>query len=309
VRIDILFVPDCPNVDRARERLHQALGATAVEASVTETEVATLEQAIRARMAGSPTVLLDGRDPFPTDGTEGSLGCRLYRSGGRSGGAPSVAQFITALTATYDSPSGRAGELGNLLAEGLDDVDRALAVTGFAALWDHKARRPEDLVPGVGGVGGAAVSLAGRGRAEVDGDGAIVGIHGLTLRPTRHHFVHRGHAHRTWCAFDSIGIPAALSLDAVAHTDCPSCQRPLTVLIREGVPESSPAVLWLPGQPSDNLMAQFCSCADLYCSLEHLRQRIDPAATPGAPTDLAAAADLGRQTWADVTGLPLGRGS
>lgn len=48
-------------------------------------------------------------------------------------------------------------------------------------------------------------------------------------------------------------------------------------------------------------MAEFCSRADLYCSMEHLRLRINPA-VPGEPTDLASAAALGRQTWEDVTG-------
>ena len=147
------------------------------------------------------------------------------------------------------------------------------------------------------------------GAAELDAAGAVVGVHGLTLRATRHRFLHRGQARHTWCAFDSVGIPAALAIDAVARTDCPSCQEPLTVVITEGVPERGRAVLWLPDPPTDDLMAQFCSCADLYCSTEHLRRRIDPAAIPGEITDLDAAAELGRQAWADVVGLRLGPGS
>ena len=47
-------------------------------------------------------------------------------------------------------------------------------------------------------------------------------------------------------------------------------------------------------------MAQFCSSADLYCSLDHLRQRFDPATAPGEPIDLGMAAELGRQTWANI---------
>jgi hypothetical protein len=105
VRIEILFVPDCPNVDRARDRLHQALEATAIEASVMETEIATPERATQARMAGSPTVLVDGHDHFSTEGSEGSFACRLYRTGGRIDGAPSVAQLIEAVTAALGDRS------------------------------------------------------------------------------------------------------------------------------------------------------------------------------------------------------------
>jgi hypothetical protein len=189
-------------------------------------------------------------------------------------------------------------------------MEEALAVNGFGALWERRTCRPEEFLPGAAAAARrAAAALAGRGRAELDDAGALVGVHGLTLHPTRHQFIHRGQARHTWCAFDSIGIPAALTIDALARTDCPTCQQPLTVAIRQGEPEPGKAVLWLPAPPTDHLMAQFCSCADLYCSPDHLRQRIDPATTSGDITDLAATAELGRQTWADIIGLPLGFGS
>lgn len=190
---------------------------------------------------------------------------------------------------------------GGLLGEGLDEVGRALGVAGFAALWEQQARRPEELIPEDGTrARDAAGSLARRGRAEVDDVGRLIGIHGLTLRPTRHRFVHHGRARHTWCAFDSIGIPAAVGLDADGHTGCPSCRRPLHVHFDRGVPEPGEMVLWLPDPPALDLMAEFCAGADLYCSMEHLRLRIDPAASPGRPVDLATAATLGRDGWADV---------
>jgi len=98
VDIRILFVPDCPNVERTRRRLRQAIDHAAVTVSVSETEVATPEEAARAGMAGSPTVLIDGRDAFPGGGNETSLACRLYRDGDRVDGAPTVRGLIEALT-------------------------------------------------------------------------------------------------------------------------------------------------------------------------------------------------------------------
>jgi alkylmercury lyase len=180
-----------------------------------------------------------------------------------------------------------------------------MAATGFAALWHGRSPEPGELLPGRPEHAAKVLAeLVASGRAEVDAAGRLVGVHGLTLRATRHHFVHAGRARSTWCAFDSVGIPAALSLDATAHTDCPTCGRPLTVEVRHGEAPNDLLVLWLPA-PDDrsNLMNDFCAAADLYCSEEHLRQRIDPRGAPGRVADLAAAAVIGRDTWADVAGI------
>jgi hypothetical protein len=45
-------------------------------------------------MHGSPTLLIDGQDPFADPDTPSSLSCRLYRApDGRQQGAPSVADL------------------------------------------------------------------------------------------------------------------------------------------------------------------------------------------------------------------------
>ncbi|MEU0247366.1 hypothetical protein ABZ192_24220 [Streptomyces sp. NPDC006235] len=96
-RITVLTVPDCPNAPLVRERIAQALeGRTApVEwITVNDSDAATLQ-----RMTGSPTVLLDGIDPFAHDGAVPSLSCRLYRhADGTTDGAPAVADLRSALT-------------------------------------------------------------------------------------------------------------------------------------------------------------------------------------------------------------------
>lgn len=95
--VDILYVPDCPNRQRARQRLDQALTAAGVAATVREREISTAEAATGAGMRGSPTVLIDGRDPFADGAAVASLSCRLYRSNGSFDGAPSIHQLIAAL--------------------------------------------------------------------------------------------------------------------------------------------------------------------------------------------------------------------
>lgn len=192
-----------------------------------------------------------------------------------------------------------------LLRADLSDVALEVAAKGFAALWHGRTPEAGELLPARPALAADVLAeLVASGRAEVDAAGRVVGVHGLTLRASRHHFLHAGRAHRTWCAFDSVGIPAALSLDATAHTDCPTCSRPLTVEVRDGEARDDLLVLWLPA-PDDrsNLINDFCAAADLYCSEEHLHQRIEPGRASGRIADLAAAVALGRDTWADVADI------
>jgi hypothetical protein len=51
-------------------------------------------------MHGSPTLLVDGTDPFAAPGEAPSLSCRLYRdAAGRTSGAPTVGALRRALAA------------------------------------------------------------------------------------------------------------------------------------------------------------------------------------------------------------------
>ena len=99
MRVEVLTVPDCPNGLVARRHLAEVVaGQPGVR--VENRVVSTPEDAVRYGMHGSPTILIDGRDPFAEAGATASLSCRLYRDGdGRGQGAPSVGQLREALAA------------------------------------------------------------------------------------------------------------------------------------------------------------------------------------------------------------------
>lgn len=97
VRIELLHVPGCANLDRARARLADALAAASVEASIREVEVATVEMAADVGMLGSPTILLDGVDPFASGPEVPALACRLFDTPDGIDGAPTVVQLIGAI--------------------------------------------------------------------------------------------------------------------------------------------------------------------------------------------------------------------
>jgi hypothetical protein len=96
VLLTVLAVPDCPNLglmmDRLREALPDMVGGAVVHLVNDETQAAALG------MCGSPTLLVDGVDPFRSADALPSMSCRLYRmpDGGLSG-APSVEQLQAAL--------------------------------------------------------------------------------------------------------------------------------------------------------------------------------------------------------------------
>jgi len=59
-------------------------------------------------MHGSPTLLIDGVDPFAEPGQPPSLSCRLYRDDdGRTSGAPSAGQLRHAIEQALADQAGR----------------------------------------------------------------------------------------------------------------------------------------------------------------------------------------------------------
>lgn len=98
VNIDVLHVPDCPSLEDARARLGAAMREAGVTATVREIKVVTSEAAAAAGMHGSPTILIDGSDPFVSGPPDASLSCRLYRSADGVDGAPSVVELIEVLS-------------------------------------------------------------------------------------------------------------------------------------------------------------------------------------------------------------------
>lgn len=257
MRITVLTVPDCPNAPVVRERIEVALAGR--EVPVELVEVNDEEQAARWAMTGSPTVLVDGIDPFAVPGAAPSVSCRLYRSAeGSVDGAPSVPDLRRALEAgtgqpavqdaqpggvDWRDPVGRGGRGRLAPAEGglrvvQQQVLRHFATTGSAP--DTAAL--EQVAARAGRPAGELVAeLAAQDFLTLDDQGRIRAAYPFSAAPTAHRVAIAGGA-EAWsmCAIDALGIPVMLGRAAVITSTDPVTGDPVTVTATGGRMEWQP---------------------------------------------------------------------
>jgi hypothetical protein len=96
--VRVLHIDDCPNWREAGVRTRQALDALGLaDASVDFVLIRTEREAADAAFAGSPTIVVDGSDLFPSEAPTAALACRLYFTEHAVAGLPSQEQIERAL--------------------------------------------------------------------------------------------------------------------------------------------------------------------------------------------------------------------
>ncbi len=83
MRIEILYVPGCPNYQPAVEQVERVLASESVQAEIRSIAVKTDAEARELIFPGSPTIRVNGEDVEPHQTSVPSLACRLYEN--RSG--------------------------------------------------------------------------------------------------------------------------------------------------------------------------------------------------------------------------------
>lgn len=94
--VQLLYFDGCPNWTTADERLRSL--ADELELTVIRHRVETPEEAERVGFRGSPTILVDGRDPFAQGDEPTGLACRVYATPDGAAGSPTTEQLRAALT-------------------------------------------------------------------------------------------------------------------------------------------------------------------------------------------------------------------
>lgn len=93
-----MVIEDCPNEGAAATLVRRALDDVGLaRVPFHTTVVRSHEEADRLHFVGSPTVRIDGEDPFIDDGRQVGLACRVYLSNGRRSGVPDLVRLRQAL--------------------------------------------------------------------------------------------------------------------------------------------------------------------------------------------------------------------
>ena len=183
------------------------------------------------------------------------------------------------------------------------DLHGRLREAAFALLLTSGRPIPPIEIGAAAGVGPEGIArlldeLAAAGWIDRDAAGRVTGSGGLSLTDGPHHLAVGGRAFRNWCAYDSLGIAAALDAEAVIETACPVCDRSIRIETTGGVPANDrPERLWL-ADGGEDLRADFCAPTVILCSPEHADVWAEGQAGRGRVVDLAMGARLGREAWA-----------
>ena len=98
--IELVYDVDCPNVEGARAVLREALQEAGLDPEWIEWDREDPISPPHARMYGSPTVLVDGRDVSGEGGEANANCCRVYTAAdGNLRGVPSRESVLSALQA------------------------------------------------------------------------------------------------------------------------------------------------------------------------------------------------------------------
>jgi hypothetical protein len=309
VLLTVLSVPRCPNASQLLERIGQALGTDGSDLAVIVIDGE--DAARRWGMTGSPTLLVDGVDPFPTGGLEPSMSCRLYRSAdGSPAGVPSVAELEAVIGCPRPSPArqrcpvdiaGRSGR-GRLAP-----VERGLRAAQQAIL---RAMTDTGVPPGTAELDRVAAPY-GRSGADVlddlaiedfltlDRGGQLRAIYPFSVPPTRH-LVRLENGPQVWamCAIDALGISAMTDRTVTIETTDPITEDPITVHVTRDGSTVAPAgpVVFIGRREGHGSAEQTCCDVINFFASRHSAARWGAAKADveGEMLDLHAALEVGR---------------
>jgi hypothetical protein len=96
VKVELLYFDGCPHWRTAGERLVSLQSELGFE--LNRVLVSTPEEAIRLGFTGSPTIRVDGVDPFAMRDAQVGFACRMYETPAGPAGSPTVDQLRTVVS-------------------------------------------------------------------------------------------------------------------------------------------------------------------------------------------------------------------
>ncbi len=188
MKIEVLYIADCPNHQQVVERVREVISAAGIRDTIAEMEIRNGMDAEKWQFIGSPTVRINGVDVEPEARAvrHFGLGCRSYSENGQRSGAPSAqliwravqeaqGKLADGLSATASSTLPTPGkakntESGVLAVGGIAAVLAStcclgpliLVALGFSGAWIGNLARLEPYRPWFIGAALIALFFAGR---------------------------------------------------------------------------------------------------------------------------------------------------
>ena len=300
MKLEVLHVRDCPNLSPLLERIAEVTDLPVIARMVeSDAEAATFG------MAGSPTLLIDGVDPFAApDKRDRGISCRLYRDqDGRIVPAPTIQQLRDAIVAAGPGPAAtevlsdwrtRALPLDRVAKAAHQSILRAFATTGRPPA----ASDLDSVTTGTGrGSQEVLASLHEVDAIRLAPDGQIAVVYPFSAVPTRHR-VRIGDREDDYamCAIDALGISSMVDQDTLITSVDVTSGQPITVVTRDGHTSWEPAtaVVFI-GADSGGGPSADCCCDYLNFFTDHHAAQAWTNRHPDVPgqiLDQAEAEDL-----------------
>jgi alkylmercury lyase len=192
--------------------------------------------------------------------------------------------------------------------------EHALLAKAFYLLLDDRrpvsaARLAEALATDPDQVDHALALLDRQGRLRRSPAGAVIGSHGLSLTPTPHELILEHHTegerrYWTWCAWDAVGILAALDASGRIRSTSPSSGAPIQLDFRHGKPRGPEPGLVVFFADDDPECCGSGSVIDDWCPLVNFFEHADAAqawasghGVRGTAVPLSEATARGKAAW------------
>ena len=147
--------------------------------------------------------------------------------------------------------------------------------------------------------------LARAGRTRRNQAGEVTGSLGLSVEPTAHELTVEGARRWTWCAYDSVGILAALGVSGRVRSRSPHTQAPIEFAVHQDRPAAGSQVVFLAQGPCVSVVDDWCPLVNFFEDPDTAAAWAAQHGATGTAVALLQAAATGAAAWRSQ----LGRGA
>ena len=143
----------------------------------------------------------------------------------------------------------------------------ALRTAGFKLLLDHGLPVELDDWAEAAGVDQETIGDVlnrNAGRVQLDDQGRLLGIAGLTIEPSGHELDINGQKRWTWCALDAVGILGALEATGTIRSTDPRTGATVTIEFMDGQPQGGATIFVLGGYDGGNIREEWCPLVNFF---------------------------------------------